>query len=259
MANWPRVDANEVEAAPPWARANRAVGFTYEPGSTFKSITVAGALEDGSSTRAPCSRSVRRSRSPTASSTRRTGPAASFSVADILARSSNVGAVKIGLRARRDGDSTSWVRRFGFGELTDVPLPGESQGIVPQVKDYSGSSMGNLPIGQGLAVTPMQMARRLCRDRKRRQAAEAAARRWTRRPPRGRRVISARTAARLRRMLEGVLGPDGTAPRRPSPGTTSPARPARRRSPRTAATRSRKFVASFIGFAPAATPSCWWR
>ncbi len=79
-----------------------------------------------------------------------------FTVSDILARSSNVGAVRIGLRlGERRFDR--WVRRFGFGQLTDLPLPGESPGIVPKVQNYSGASIGNLPIGQGLAVTPMQM------------------------------------------------------------------------------------------------------
>ena len=79
-----------------------------------------------------------------------------FSVSDILARSSNVGAVRIGQRlGERRFDH--WVRKFGFGQLTDLPLPGESQGSCRRCRDYSGASIGNLPLGQGLAVTPMQM------------------------------------------------------------------------------------------------------
>ena len=75
----------------------------------------------------------------------------------ILEQSSNVGAITIGQRlgaARFD----KWVRRFGFGQPTGIDLPGEEQGIVLPLERYSGSSMGNLPIGQGIAVTPMQMA-----------------------------------------------------------------------------------------------------
>src|SRR3954462_8889117 len=158
MANWPRVDANAVGDAPAWARINRAVGFTYEPGSTFKSITVAAALES----QAVRPRTVFEV-GPLIKVADRTiteshGTGGMFSVSDILARSSNVGAVKIGLRlgARR---FDSWVHRFGFGPPTDLPLPGESQGLVPTYAQYSGSSIGNLPIGQGLAVTPMQMMR----------------------------------------------------------------------------------------------------
>ena len=80
-----------------------------------------------------------------------------LSTREILAQSSNVGAVTIGLKlgARR---FDHWVRRFGFGKPTGTDLPGEEAGIVLPLAKYSGASMGNLPIGQGLAVTPMQMA-----------------------------------------------------------------------------------------------------
>ena len=98
-----------------------------------------------------------------------------FTVADILARSSNVGAVRIGLRlgaTRFD----KWVRRFGFGELDRPAAAGRVAGHrAAASKDYSGSSIGNLPIGQGLAVTPIQMMQRLRGDRERRHAREAAA------------------------------------------------------------------------------------
>ena len=147
------------------------------------------------------------------------------------------------------------MRRFGFGAPTGLPLPGESPGIVPQVEDYSGSSIGNLPIGQGLAVTPIQMVARLRRDRQRRQC-------WSKprlvlddEPGDGRRVISRRTAARVAAMLEGVLGPDGHRARGGGRRLRHrAARPAPPRRPRTAATPRTQFVASFIGFAPAATP-----
>src|SRR5207244_2940083 len=109
MANWPLVNANNVEAAPPWARANRAIGFTYEPGSTFKSITVAGAVEE---------RLVRPNTvfavGPQIQVADRIikeahGSGGALTVARILAQSSNVGAVKIGLElgAKR---FDKWVR-----------------------------------------------------------------------------------------------------------------------------------------------------
>jgi cell division protein FtsI/penicillin-binding protein 2 len=249
MANWPAVNANAVEKAPAWARVNRAVGMTYEPGSTFKSITVAGALSDGV---------VR----PTTQF--RLGPQIQvadrvikeahltggiFTVADILARSSNVGAVRIGLRlgpARFD----KWVSRFGFGHSTDLPLPGESPGIVPHVNDYSGSSIGNLPIGQGLAVTPIQMMRayaaianggvlvepKLVLDGK---------------PNPGPRVITTRTAAELQHMLEGVLGPSGTAPEAAVPGYDLAGKTGTAQKAIAGGYSESQYVASFIGFAPA--------
>jgi len=249
MANWPQVNANRVEQAPPWARANRAIGFTYEPGSTFKSITVAGALQDRlvspetTFTIGPqiqvADRVIKEAH----------GTGGVFTVSRILAQSSNVGAVKIGLRlgAKR---FDNWVRRFGFGESTDVPLPGESQGIVPQVKDYSGSSMGNLPIGQGLAVTPIQMA----------AAYSAIANGGVLVKPRlvmstdsavGRRVISYRTARRLESMLEGVLGPTGTAPEAAVAGYDIAGKTGTAEKAVAGGYSESKFVASFIGFAPA--------
>ena len=94
-------------------------------------------------------------------------------MARILAQSSNVGAVMIGLQARRRSASTAGCARFGFGQPTGVDLPGESPGIVLHPKQYSGSSMGNLPIGQGIAVTPIQMAHGLHGDRERRGDARA--------------------------------------------------------------------------------------
>ena len=159
LANWPRVNANDPTGAPAWASEDRAVGFTYEPGSTFKAITVAGALSGRGGQRPRRSSTCRRScRWPTARSTTPSLTAmCDYSVSDILRVSSNIGADLIGrqLGARR---FDYWVHRFGFGSPTGVDLPGEERGIVLHWWQYSGSSMGNLPMGQGESVTPMQMA-----------------------------------------------------------------------------------------------------
>ncbi len=131
LANWPRVDANDRGGAPEYAAQNRAVGFNYEPGSTFKPFTVAGALRgEGRHARPTSSTCRRRSTSPTARSRRRTTAAPSTSRRrEILAQSSNVGTVRIGQRlgaTRFD----RWVRRFGFGRTTGIELPGEETGQV---------------------------------------------------------------------------------------------------------------------------------
>ena len=157
MANWPRIDANNIDEAPEYARQNRAVGFTYEPGSTFKAFTVAGAMEERLVTPR-----TKFTIGPTILVADRTiheaheGGGGTLTVADIIAQSSNVGTVTIGLRLGTE-KFDAWVRRFGFSEPTGIDLPGEEGGIVPNVDQYSGSSIGNLPIGQGLAVTPIQM------------------------------------------------------------------------------------------------------
>jgi cell division protein FtsI (penicillin-binding protein 3) len=249
MANWPLVNANQVENAPPWARANRAIGFTYEPGSTFKSITVAGALEEGLVNPGSTFEVGPQIQVADRVINEAHGTGGIFTVAQILARSSNVGAVKVGLELGAT-HFDRWVRRFGFGQSTGVPLPGESQGIVPKVQDYSGSSMGNLPIGQGLAVTPIQMADAYAAIAnggmllKPKLVHDSA-------PPRGRRVISGLTARRLQRMLEGVLGPDGTAPEAAVPGYNIAGKTGTAEKAEKGGYSQTRFVASFIGFAPA--------
>ena len=259
LANWPRVDANQPGAAPDYAKENRAVVSTYEPGSTFKVFTVAGALQDRRITPdTPFSlpptirvadREIRESHPrPWITGTTRT----------ILQQSSNVGAVEIGQKlGERRFDY--WVRRFGFGQPTGVDLPGEESGIVLPLSKYSGSSMGNLPIGQGIAVTPIQMG-----------AAYAAIANGgvlrsphivqsvggvRRAIPRGHRVISPTTAASLRAMLEGVLGPGGTASGASIAGyhLAGKTGTAQKVDPRGGYSDS-AYVASFVGFAPAREP-----
>jgi cell division protein FtsI/penicillin-binding protein 2 len=250
MASWPRVDANAVEEAPPWARANRAIGFTYEPGSTFKSITVAGALEEGfvrpqtvfevGPEIQVADRVIKEAH----------GSGGNLSVARILAQSSNVGAVKIGMELGAERFDR-WVRRFGFAHTTGLPLPGESPGIVLDVKDYSGSSIGNLPIGQGIAVTPIQMARAYAAIANGGRLVTPRLVKSDEDPPPAPRVISRRTSKRLQSMLEGVLGPTGTGTEAAVPGYDIAGKTGTAEKAEDGGYSESKFVASFIGFAPA--------
>ena len=260
LANWPRVDANKPGNAPDFARQNRAVGTTYEPGSTFKPFTVAGALEDHKvtpQTKFNLPPTIRLYDREIGESHPR-GPV-TLSTEEILAQSSNVGAVTIGLKlgAKR---FDQWVRRFGFGTPTGTDLPGEEAGIVLPLAKYSGASMGNLPIGQGLAVTPMQMAvaySAIANGGILRAAhiVEAVNGRPSR-PHQGRRVIQASNAASLRKMLEGVLGPGGTATGAAIKGYELAGKTgtAQKPDPVTGGYSATKYVSSFVGFAPAKTP-----
>jgi len=259
LANWPQVDANRPGDAPDYARQDRAIGATYEPGSTFKAFTVAGALEEGRVTPettfnlAPTIKVADREIGEAHDAGYRT-----ITTAQILKESSNVGAVTIGLRLGAE-DFDKWVRRFGFGTPTGIDLPGEEQGIVLDVKNYSGASMGNLPIGQGIAVTPMQMATayaaianggilrppHIVEDVGARPAAK----------PQGHRILSEATAASLRRMLEGVLGPGGTASGASIDGYVMAGKTGTAEKPdETGGYSKTKFVSSFVGFAPARRP-----
>jgi cell division protein FtsI (penicillin-binding protein 3) len=252
LANWPRVDANNVAGAPEYAQQDRAVQFNYEPGSTFKAITIAGALEEKLITP-----DTQFAVPPTIQVSDRVigeshgGGGGTLTTADILAHSSNVGTVMIGLKlgaTRFD----RWVRRFGFAKPTGVDLPGEDRGIVLDVKDYSGSSIGNMPIGQGLSVTPVQMASAFTAiangGLKRRPYIVEG----DRRPPK--RVISERTAKQVSKMLEGVLGAGGTAQEAAVDGYTLAGKTGTAEKAENGTYSDTDFVASFIGYAPAKNP-----
>jgi cell division protein FtsI (penicillin-binding protein 3) len=258
MANWPPVDPSDLSDASEEDLLNRATGFTYEPGSTFKAFTVAAALEDNvvSSSSAftlPPSIQVA-DRTIEESHERGTE---TLTVAEILAHSSNVGAVTIGLQLGSRSFSR-WIERFGFGEPTGVEFPAEEQGIVLPLDEYSGSTMGNLPLGQGLSVTPMQMMAGY-------QAIANGG--LLRRPqlieqigdeklpaPGGRRVIGADVAAEVREMLEGVLAPGGTASEVSVPGYTLAGKTGTAEVAEDGTYSETNYVASFIGFAPADDP-----
>jgi cell division protein FtsI/penicillin-binding protein 2 len=252
VANWPRVDANDVAGAPGYARQNRAIQATYEPGSTFKAFTVSGALQEGLITPdTPFELPPTIQVADRVIGESHDRGAITLSVAQILAQSSNVGSVMIGLKlGARHFDR--WVHRFGFGTPTGVDMPGEERGIVLRHQQYSGSSMGNMPIGQGLAVTPMQMA----------TAYTAIANHGVMRRPYliqgdrkpGKRVISAHTAEQVSRMLEGVLAAGGTAQEAQVEGYTLAGKTGTAEKAIKGGYSKTKFVASFIGFAPARNP-----
>jgi cell division protein FtsI (penicillin-binding protein 3) len=260
LANWPRVNANEPGDAPDFARQNRAIGATYEPGSTFKAFTVAGALEEKKVTP-----ETEFNLAPTIMvADREIGEShprgyVTLNTRQILEQSSNVGAITIGQRLGAK-DFDRWVRRFGFGQPTGIDLPGEEQGIVLPLERYSGSSMGNLPLGQGIAVTPMQMATAyaaIANGGVLRPAhiVEAVGGRAAKKPE-GHRVVSSVTAASVRRMLEGVLGPGGTASGAKIDGYVLAGKTgtAEKPDPITGGYSESKYVSSFVGFAPARQP-----
>ncbi|HUR85815.1 MAG TPA: penicillin-binding protein 2 [Solirubrobacteraceae bacterium] len=260
LANWPRVDANDLGGAPAYAGQNRAVGFNYEPGSTFKAFTVAGALEDGvvdpgEYFHLPPSITVA-DREIKEAHVRGT---VDLTTAQILKTSSNVGTVRIGLRLTAPRFD-HWVRTFGFGRPTGVELSGEESGQVLKLERYSGSSMGNLPIGQGESVTPLQLATAYA------AIANGGIMRRPRlidriggdrvRAARGRRVISEQTAAQVRRMLEGVVEAGGTGESAAIDGYSLAGKTgtAQKVDPATGEYSTSRYIASFVGFAPARNP-----
>jgi cell division protein FtsI (penicillin-binding protein 3) len=258
MANWPPVDPADLSEASNEDLLNRATGFTYEPGSTFKAFTVSAALEEKLVT--PLSEFTL---PPTIQVADRVIEEShprgteNMTVSQILAHSSNVGSVEIGLKVGAE-KFDRWIRRFGFGRPTGIQFPGEEQGLMLDLDEYSGSTMGNLPIGQGLSVTPIQMVAGygaianggiLKRPRLIERVGEEPVE-----EPQGRRVISKQVAAEVREMLEGVLGPGGTAAEVSVPGYTLAGKTGTAEVAENGEYSDTKYVASFIGFAPADNP-----
>jgi cell division protein FtsI (penicillin-binding protein 3) len=260
LANWPQVNANDPGASPAEALEDRAVSFNYEPGSTFKVVAVSDGLQRGLITpETPFNIPDQIQVADRTIHDDTEHPEETLTTAQILARSSNVGAIKIGALDGADSFN-EWVHRFGFGAPTGVDLPGEEMGRPLPLSEYSGSSMGNLPIGQGELVTPMQMA----------TAYSAIANGGILRPPHivgavdgraqpepaGHRIISEMTAAEVRKMLEGVLAPGGTASEVSIPGYQLAGKTgtASKIDPATGEYSQSAYDASFIGFAPASNP-----
>ena len=258
MAVAPGFDANDYPKVWRVFQRNRAVTDTYEPGSTFKLVTVAGALSDrlvSPTTRFTLPYSIQvadrvvHDAEPRGTET--------MTVAQILSHSSNVGAITLAQKLGKQR-LVRWIKRFGFGKLTGIDFPGESQGIVLPEERWSGSSIGNIPIGQGIAVTPIQMA----------SAYAAIANRglWVRphlvdhvgdgapKVPGRRRIVTQWVARQIMAMLKNVVA-EGTGTLAEVPGyqvagkTGTAAKPDER-----GGYSDSRYVASFVGVVPASRP-----
>ncbi len=256
MANAPTFDANDFSTAPAEARRNRGVTDLYEPGSTFKIVTIAAALEDNvvspettfrlAPTIHVADRVIREAH---------TRGMETMTVRQILSESSNVGTITI---AEKLGGPqlASWIDRFGFGKRTGVDFPGESPGMVLPYADWSGSTIGTVPIGQGIAVTPLQMV-----------SAYAAIGNGGVVPPahliakiggkkvrhgKGRRIVSRHTADRMTAMFRDVVV-EGTGTEAAIPGYTVAGKTGTANKAENGRYVS-KYVASFVGLVPARKP-----
>jgi cell division protein FtsI (penicillin-binding protein 3) len=258
MAVQPGYDANRFPSAPSDLQRNRTVTDTYEPGSTFKLITVAGALSErlvSPSTRFTLPYSLKVADRVIHDAEPR--GTVNYSVAQILAHSSNIGAIELAEMLGRTRLS-SWISRFGFGRVTGIDFPGESPGIVLPPDKWSGSTIGNVPIGQGIAVTPVQMA----------AAYAAIANRgiWSRphlvdhvagggRPSLyRRRLVSPGTASQLMLMLKDVVA-EGTGQYAAMPGYQVAGKTGTAQKPDShGGYATGRYVASFVGIVPASRP-----
>jgi cell division protein FtsI (penicillin-binding protein 3) len=256
MATAPTYNANNV---PSWQRQrNRTVTDAYEPGSTFKLVTVAGALSEGLVTpQTPFTLpySIMVADKPISDSHPR--GTERLTVSDILTLSSNVGAVKISQLLGTER-LARWIKRFGFGGKTGIDFPGESKGIVLPQDQWYGSAAGTIPIGQGIAVTPIQLAAAYAAIANKgvwvqphlvsRVGGKAAP------APKRRRVVKPVVAAQLMTMLGSVVDKGtGTEAEIPNYSVAGKTGTAEKVDPRTGR-YSGRYVASFVGIVPASDP-----
>jgi cell division protein FtsI/penicillin-binding protein 2 len=178
-----------------------------------------------------------------------------MTVRRILSESSNVGTVTIAQRLG-GGSLAAWVDRFGFGEATGVDFPGESAGLVLPYERWSGSTIGTVPIGQGIAVTPLQMVCAYAAIGNRgvlprpHVVAKVGGRRVTHRA--GRRVVSPHTAERMLGMFRNVVV-EGTGTEAAIPGYTVAGKTGTALKVENGRYVA-KYVASFVGLVPAKKP-----
>ena len=258
MADAPGFDANRFGQTSPSVSRNRAVTDVYEPGSTFKLITVAGSLSDHlvtpqTSFVLPYSINVAdrtiHDAEPRGTET--------MSVAQILARSSNVGAITLAEKLGKERLS-AWIQRFGFGRETGVGFPGESAGFVLPPDKWFGSTIGNVPIGQGVAVTPIQLAAAY--------ATVANGGVWVQPHlvdhvqgagpvrPKTRRVLAPAVAAEVNGMLQNVVL-EGTGTLAAVPGYKVAGKTGTAQVPDGHGRYAQgRYVASFVGLVPASNP-----
>jgi len=262
LANVPDFDPNEPAEASVEERRNRALTDVYEPGSSFKVVTVAGALERGAVTphttfgvpdAMQYSDRVFHDSHP--------HPPMQMTTTEIIEQSSNVGTIQIGLRL-----GGAWidryVRKFGFGKQTGLDFPGESPGIVLDRSDWTGPTIATIPIGQGIAVTAMQLASAY--------STIANGGVWTEpkllsgtvggrgrvrpsNPPATKRVISAVTAKKMVDILTGVVE-RGTGIEAQIPGYAIAGKTGTAQKPLESGGYGNQYVATFAGFAPVTEP-----
>ena len=266
LANSPTFNPNATREIRPEKLKNHAVSDVYEPGSTFKIITIAAALEEKLTNPEEMFDCQMGSIVVAGMRIRDSRPHGLLSVSDVLADSSDVGAIKIALRLGEDR-FYKYIRAFGVGQQTGIELPDETRGLSKPVSRWSKVSIGAISVGQEIGITPVQLAgivstmandgvwvapRIVAATTEPRHAPQT----FVYQPAVERRVISPLTAAQMRKMLEGVVL-HGTGKKAALQGYTSAGKTgtAQRVDPATHAYSKTKYIASFAGFAPMNNPA----
>jgi cell division protein FtsI/penicillin-binding protein 2 len=263
MATLPNYDPNNPGRATPDARRNRVIADVAEPGSTFKIVVISGALNDRTVTLADtfdcehghfwyAGRNLHDHKSYGV-----------LSVENIITKSSNIGAAKVGIKMG-ENRLYEYIRDFGFGVRTGIPLQGEVSGIFHPLKAWSKVSIAQIPMGQGIAATRLQMTMAMCaianngwlmrpmlvdrlEDSDHRVMAKFT-------PQRLRQVISESTDKLMVRALKTVVSSEGTAPLAALEHYTVAGKTGTAQKAEHGVYVPGKYFSSFIGFFPADNP-----
>lgn len=268
LANIPDYTPNDFGKFSDDARRNRAVLDAYEPGSTFKLVTAAAALESGKVTTGSTFASRdsmevggRVIHNATDGEAGKIGATATLE--QIIEYSLNIGAAEVGMRI---GKHTLYdmIRKAGFGQPTGIGLPGENPGLLPAVQDWSDSSLPTISFGQGVAVTPLALARFYCaianggtllRPRILTQVTDANGKIVAKYTPQiERRLFSKRTAATLRKFLRSVVLHGTGDPTAQIPGYSTAGKTGTAQLVQNGVYAPGQYIASFIGMVPADHP-----
>ena len=263
MANYPQFNPNEYGRFPAENRRNRAIGQNYEPGSTFKIVTVAASLEESLTTLDEVIDCQMGHIDILGHRINDHKPFGLLSVREILQYSSDVGAIKLGMRLG-DERFADYIVRMGFGRRTGVDLPAEERGLFRPAAQWSSVSVGAISMGQEIAATPLQVVNMvstvanggtLYQPHVVKRVEDPLTGRVAETRSVGQRVIGEETAHLLRDALQAVVA-DGTGANARIPGFTVAGKTgtAQKIDPETRAYSLTAHVASFTGFAPVLNP-----
>jgi cell division protein FtsI (penicillin-binding protein 3) len=265
LANRPTFNPNLRKQITPGALTNRAVSYVYEPGSTFKLVTISAALEEKLTSPDEVFDCQMGSIVYNGMRIRDSKPHGLLPVWGVLAESSDVGAIKIALRLGEDR-FYKYIRAYGFGQQTGIELPGETRGLTKPVSRWSKVSIAAISMGQEIGISPLQLsalistfandgvwvAPRIVAGRVEPQSTPQTV---AFHPGSSRRVISSYTAAEMRSMMQKVVL-EGTGRKAILEGYSSAGKTgtAQKVDPATGAYSKTKYIGSFAGFAPVNNP-----
>jgi len=263
MATLPNYDPNNPGASPVDARRDRVVSDVMEPGSTFKIVVVSGALNDGVVHLTDTFDCERGHFAYAGKILHDHEPFGILTTQSIITKSSNIGAAKIGIRLGEER-LYDYMCNFGFGVRTGIPLPGEVSGILHPIKNWTKVSIAQIPMGQGVAVTRLQMIMAMCalanngwlmRPMLVSRLEDRSGNVIQRYPPqRVRQVVSESTAKLMVETLKTVVTPEGTAPGAAMKDYIVAGKTGTAQKVENGTYAEHKFISSFIGFFPADDP-----